>query len=74
MFSIFISSKFRSLKSRDEIHQKYLEYQRRVLVTIRLSDSVLRCRERKEMLPQNFGTCSLVTLKEREQIHLGFGE
>ena len=31
-----------------------------------LSDFVLRCRERKEMLRKTFVTCSLVRLKERE--------
>ena len=57
-----------------KMYQKYLEYLRRVLVTIRLTDSFLRCRERKEMLRKNFGTCSLVRLKERERIHLGIRE
>ena len=70
----FMSSKFGSLKSMNEMYQKYLKCYRRVLVTKRLSDSVVRCRERKEMLRKNFGTCSLVRLKERQQIYLGIGE
>ena len=38
-----------------------------------LSDFVLRCRELKEMLRKIFVTCSLVRLKDIEQIHLGIG-
>ena len=52
-----------------------MEYERRVLVMVRLSDFVPRCRERiKEILPKKFGSCSPVRFKEREQIHLGIGE